>query len=123
MREQSRTPLCGPIGNKAFKLSHTLFSTTLLPLCFHPHLPSIYLLAYFSLKPPLLSTDVHQGEADRPCDEGGACWQQEQGDGGGCRHGGHGLCHQRPAQGETERCEERELRDVCVVLCVSVKSF
>lgn len=54
----------------------------------------------------LFSTDVHQGEADWPCNEGGACWQQEQGDGGGCRHGGHGLCHQHTAQGETERKRE-----------------
>lgn len=45
-------------------------------------------------------TDVHQGETDWPRDEGAACRLPEQGDGGGCRHGGHGLRHQHTAQGE-----------------------
>lgn len=49
------------------------------------------------------SADVHQGETDHSCDEGGARWHQEQGDSCGCRYGGHGLRHERPAQGKTKR--------------------
>lgn len=93
------------------------FTASLFPLS--PSLPPppfiLYLSAYLlSPNTSLFPTDVHQGEADQPCDEGRACWQQEQGDGGGCRHGWHGICHQRAAQGESERCEEKELSDVCV---------
>lgn len=63
----------------------------------------------FSHSLPVLldfSADVHQGETDHPCDEGGACWQQEQGDSGGRRYGGHGLRRQHTAQGETKEREK-----------------
>lgn len=72
MRGQSRTPLCGAIGNNAFKLSHTLCSATLLPLFLHSHPPSFpvfilcvpaYLLfsntSFPSLPPPLSSFSSH----------------------------------------------------------------
>ena len=138
MRQQSRTPLCGPVSNNSFKLSHTLCSTTLLLLSFHSHLLyspflySLYLLTYFFLSPlhspslssysspmtfshsPLMhlvfSADVHQGETDHPCDEGWPHWHQEQGDRGGRRYGGHGLRHQHPAQGETKKREMLEVK-------------
>lgn len=127
--KQLLRPLTLPVSISAFKLSHILCSTASLPLSHslcRNHLIFLQPLNYtpfllfpidllylasmlitssllsLTSHPSSFSTDVHQGETDQPCDEGGAYWLQEQGDGGGRWHGGHGIGRQRTAQGETK---------------------
>lgn len=69
----------------------------ILQLLSHCYSDSLFTPLCLSVCP---SEYVYQGETGQACDGRGARGLQEQGDSGGCWHGGHGLCHQHPPEGE-----------------------